>query len=162
MSGDALTIRPASPADLPRLGQLGAQLVHLHHGFDRARFMAPGESLEEGYAAFLSSQMSRREAVVLVAALEGHVVGYVYAAVEPLSWEELRDETGYIHDIIVDDSARGRGVARQLVDAAAAWCRERGLPRIVLWTAERNDAAQRLFAKLGFRRTMIEMTREID
>jgi RimJ/RimL family protein N-acetyltransferase len=29
-------------------------------------------------------------------------------------------------------------------------------------TAERNEAAQRLFASMGFRRTMIEMTRELD
>ena len=28
--------------------------------------------------------------------------------------------------------------------------------------AERNDVAQRLFASVGFRRTMIEMTRELD
>jgi len=30
-----------------------------------------------------------------------------------------------------------------------------------LWTAEQNSAAQRLFSRLGFRRTMIEMTREL-
>jgi RimJ/RimL family protein N-acetyltransferase len=33
---------------------------------------------------------------------------------------------------------------------------------VVLSTAERNEAAQRLFASMGFRRTMIEMTRELD
>jgi hypothetical protein len=30
--------------------------------------------------------------------------------------------------------------------------RERGAPRVVLWTAERNDVAQRLVDRLGFRR----------
>jgi RimJ/RimL family protein N-acetyltransferase len=33
---------------------------------------------------------------------------------------------------------------------------------VVLATAEQNEAAQRLFAGMGFRRTMIEMTRELD
>jgi ribosomal protein S18 acetylase RimI-like enzyme len=37
----------------------------------------------------------------------------------------------------------------------------RGAPRVVLSTAERN-AAQHLFDRAGFRRTMIEMTRELD
>ena len=37
---------------------------------------------------------------------------------------------------------------------------DRGAPQVVLWTAARNEAAQRLFAAAGFRRTMIEMTRE--
>jgi ribosomal protein S18 acetylase RimI-like enzyme len=31
----------------------------------------------------------------------------------------------------------------------------------VLGTAQKNEAAQRLFERLGFRRTMVEMTREL-
>ena len=37
----------------------------------------------------------------------------------------------------------------------------RGAPRLVLSTAEKNKVAQRLFDRAGFRRTMIEMTREL-
>jgi ribosomal protein S18 acetylase RimI-like enzyme len=48
-----------------------------------------------------------------------------------------------------------------LLDAALTWLRERGAPRVVLSTAAQNETAQRLFEKLGFRRTMIEMTREL-
>jgi ribosomal protein S18 acetylase RimI-like enzyme len=33
---------------------------------------------------------------------------------------------------------------------------------VVLSTAEQNSGAQRLFERMGFRRTMIEMTRELD
>jgi hypothetical protein len=36
----------------------------------------------------------------------------------------------------------------------------KGAPRIVLHTAASNADAQALFARLGFRRTMVEMTRE--
>jgi hypothetical protein len=35
------------------------------------------------------------------------------------------------------------------------------MPRVVLGTADSNHAAQRLFTALGFRRTMVEMTREL-
>lgn len=162
MSADLVTVRLATRADLPALGVLGARLVELHYGWDRLRFLAPMDGLEEGYAAFLGNRMSARDAVVLVAAVDDKVVGYLYGAVEPVSWEELRDEAGYIHDVIVDERAQGRGVARQLVEAAVAWFRDRGLARVVLWTAEQNEAGQHLFARLGFRRTMIEMTREIE
>ena len=89
------------------------------------------------------------------------VIGYVFAALEPLSWKELRDACGFIHDIAVDEKGRRSGVATALMEAAMAWLRSRGAPRVVLGTAERNPAAQRLFEKLGFRRTMIEMTREL-
>lgn len=51
---------------------------------------------------------------------------------------------------------------RMLLDAALEFLRSRGVPRVVLATAERNEAEQRLFAGTGFRRTLIEMTRELD
>lgn len=53
-------------------------------------------------------------------------------------------------------------VGRLLLSASLAFFRSRGVPRVALLTAERNEAAQRLFASMGFRRTMIEMTRELD
>jgi RimJ/RimL family protein N-acetyltransferase len=52
-------------------------------------------------------------------------------------------------------------VATALMDAAMAWLKKQGAPRVVLATAEQNEGAQRLFARLGFRRTMVEMTREL-
>lgn len=162
MPDPPIRIRRASPADFAALGALGAQLVQGHYAFDQRRFMAPGEQLEEGYAAFLGTQSRRRDSAVFVAELDGQIVGYAYTAIEPRSWKELRDEAGFIHDLIVDERARGRGVAGRLVDAVIAWLHERGMPRVLLQTAEQNDAAQRLFARLGFRRTMIEMTREIE
>ena len=34
------------------------------------------------------------------------MVGYVYAGLEPLSWKELRDAAGFIHDVVVEESDR--------------------------------------------------------
>jgi hypothetical protein len=42
-----------------------------------------------------------------------------------------------------------------------SWLRERNAPRVILWTAAPNAAAQQLFRRLGFRDTMIEMTMEL-
>ena len=135
--------------------------MRAHYTFDPLRFLSPGDSPEEGYAWFLGSQLTANDVVVFVAERAGEVIGYVYAGIEPLSWQELRDEAGFIHDIAVDEDARRGGVAGQLLEAAVAWLHERGAPRVMLWTAEPNEAAQRLFASHGFRRTMIEMTREL-
>lgn len=154
-------IRPAVEADLPAIGRLGALLLRLHHGFDRQRFMAPGADPEAGYAWFLGTQLGDPDVLLLVAEQNRQVVGYLYGAIEPRSWKELRDEAGYIHDVVVEGASRGQGIASRLVEEAAAWFGERRMPRIVLGTAERNEGAQRLFARLGFRRTMIEMTREL-
>ena len=61
---------------------------------------------------------------------------------------------------MVTERVRRHGIAEKLIEAAAAWLVARGVERVMLWTAEKNAPAQRFFAKLGFRRTMIEMTRE--
>lgn len=154
-------IRAATYADLPALGRLGARLVRSHHAFDARRFIQPGDDVEAGYARFLEAQLGGARGAVLVAAGESvEVAGYVYASVEPQSWKELREEAGFIHDVVVDPSFEGQGLGAALVEAAAAWLETQDVPRIILWTAENNRSAQQLFLRLGFRRTMIEMTRE--
>jgi GNAT superfamily N-acetyltransferase len=157
---DAAVIRPAQRHDLADLGRLGASLVRVHHDFDADRFMAPGAGIEEGYAWFLGTQLEEADVVIYVAERDGRIVGYVYAGLEPQSWKELRDPAGFVHDVVVEEAARGHGIATLLVEQAAAWLEAHGAPRVMLWTAQRNPAAQRLFERLGFRRTMIEMTRE--
>jgi ribosomal protein S18 acetylase RimI-like enzyme len=156
-----IDVRRAIESDLPTLGRLGALLLRTHYTFDPQRFMAPGPNLEEGYAWFLGSQLKDEDAIVLVAERNGLVVGYVYAGLEPQSWKELRESAGFIHDIVVDDANRRTGVATTLIEAATDWLRERGAPRVLLWTAQQNAVALSLFSRLGFRRTMIEMTREL-
>ena len=156
------SIRRATPSDAPALGQLGALLLRTHYEFDPQRFMAPGKRPEEGYGWFLQSQLEDDDVVVLVAERAGEIVGYVYAGLEPRSWKELRDACGFIHDIVVTEAGRRTGIATALIEAAVEWLCGRGAPRVVLWTAEPNAPAQRLFERLGFRRTMIEMTRECN
>ena len=155
-----LLIRPATPADREALGQLGAALVKLHHDFDPQRFIPPGPQAERGYGRFLIGELGDPKTVVLVADQAGAVVGYCYAALEGQDWLSLRGPAGVIYDILVDPAARGRGVGRRLLDAVLETLTERGAPRVVLFTATGNEAAQRLFAEAGFRPTMIEMTRE--
>jgi ribosomal protein S18 acetylase RimI-like enzyme len=124
--------------------------------------MAPRGNPEAGYGWFLGSQLKEADAAVFVAMRDDIVVGYVYTALEPESWKELREAAGFIHDVVVAPDARRHGVATALMNAAVEWLRSRGAPRVVLGTADKNEVAQRLFARLGFRRTMIEMTKELD
>jgi ribosomal protein S18 acetylase RimI-like enzyme len=160
MSADA-SVRRATRADLPALGRLGAALMRLHYAFDPSRFMVPPEDAENGYGWFLGSQISSHDALVLVSEREGRIAGYLYAGIEPRSWQALREEAGMIHDVMVDERDRRSGVASMLVAHALTWFEERGVSLVVLQTAEQNEPAQHLFTRLGFRRTMVEMSREI-
>jgi ribosomal protein S18 acetylase RimI-like enzyme len=161
MNETGVLIRRCEERDLRAVGPMGAALTRMHHGFDPLRFLTPPEDAGEGYAWFLGTQLAREDVVVLVADRGGEVIGYAYAGIEPMSWMELRSEAGFIHDVYVDRSARGSGVGTALAEAAMKWLADRGMPRVLLWTAPQNAAARRLFERLGFRLTMVEMTREL-
>ncbi len=161
MSLPAVHIRAAEPADVQALGRLGALLVRLHHDLDPERFLAATPETAHGYGSFLGRQIDRPDAVLRVAERAGEVVGYAYAAVEGTDYMSLRGPAGVLHDILVDPAHRGQGVGRALLEATLEALAAKGAPRVVLSTAERNETAQRLFASAGFRRTMIEMTREL-
>jgi len=155
-------IRPATPADIPAIGRLGALLVRTHHDFDPERFIAATPRTENGYGSFLRTQLDEPNTIVLVADRDGEVLGYSYADVEGNDYMSLRGPAGVVQDIVVDPAHRQNGVGRMLLDATLEALNARGVPRVVLSTAERNVPAQRLFERAGFRRTMIEMTREHD
>jgi ribosomal protein S18 acetylase RimI-like enzyme len=156
------TIRPAQPGDLDTLGRLGALLVAEHYQFDPKRFLKPMPDMARRYGEFLESQSAGPDRFVLVAEADGTVAGYVFAGMEGNDYMALRGPAGAVYDLVVDPHRRRQGMGRMLLDAALAELAARGAPRIVLSTADKNSAAQALFAEAGFRRTMIEMTRELE
>jgi len=153
-----VTIRPMRKSDLGPVGTLAAMLVRQHHAWDADRFLLV-EPVDEGYRWFFGTQLSERDTVLLVAELEGEVVGYAYGAVEGRDWNMLLDRHGTLSDVAVDARFRRRGIGRRLVEAAVTALEAKGAPRVVLYSATPNAEAQALFASLGFRRTMVEMTR---
>jgi ribosomal protein S18 acetylase RimI-like enzyme len=155
-----ILVRQATSEDVPALGRMGGALARLHHDFDRERFMLP-DDVEAGYAWWLGRELTSAEAVVLVAEREGEIVGYAYGRLEGRDWNALLDACGVLHDLWVDETARRSGAGARLVEAAVRQLGELGAPRVVLSAAAKNERAQRLFASLGFRPTMVEMTREL-
>jgi ribosomal protein S18 acetylase RimI-like enzyme len=155
------TVRAATREDLPAVARLAAQLVRYHHGLDPNRFLLV-EPVEEGYAHFLGAELRSPRAVVLAAeeTATRAIVGYAYGRLEPRDWNMLLDAHGALHDVLVASEARKHGLGERLVRAMCARLEELGAPRVVLHTAVQNQEAQALFARAGFRPTMIEMTRD--
>ena len=161
MTPSSVIIRPAVRTDVESLGELGELMVVTHFAFDAKRFIAPSPQTAQRYGEFLVSQLARTDVVLIVAEKDGAVIGYVYAGLEGFDYMALRGPAGALYDIVVDPAHRAAGVGHQLLDAALTWLASRGAPRVVLSTAEQNEPAQRLFARAGFRPTMIEMTLEL-
>ncbi|MEW6249962.1 MAG: GNAT family N-acetyltransferase [Planctomycetota bacterium] len=182
MGAGAFHVRPARVADAGPAATLAAELVRFHHQLDAKRFAILADPLEPGYARFLGTLPSRAGAVLLVAEArprgasaetagqddetgtardEGSpLVGYAFGIVEGPSWPDLLDVHGRFHDLFVHPAYRRCGVGRALAVRMLAELCARGAPRIVLSAAWANPVSRKLFESLGFRPTMVEMTRE--
>lgn len=97
---------------------------------------------------------------VLVAEDDGRIVGLVGIHVSR-SLEYDRD-AAKISAIVVDESRRGTGVGRALVDAADAEARTRGCEVLWLTTAERRAGAHAFYRALGFEETGRRFTRPLS
>ncbi|MGI5282927.1 GNAT family N-acetyltransferase [Nonomuraea polychroma] len=67
----------------------------------------------------------------------------------------------YLQDLFTASDARGRGVAKALIEAVTGWARERGCSRVYWNTHESNSTARRLYDKVaenrGFIRYQIDL-----
>ena len=156
----ALQSRKATARDLNEISVLAGKLVRQHFAFDAKRFLFI-EDPESGYEWWFGKELRNEKALILCAKLDGKVVGYAYARLEPKDWNQLLDAHAALHDILVDESARRQGIGKQLLARAQQEMRKRGAPRMVLHSAVQNKAAHKLFEAVGFRKTMLEMTCEL-
>lgn len=137
----SITIRPAGLDDLEQLSPL----------FDSYRQFYAQASDPQLARDFLSERIVRRQSVILLACDEaGRGVGFTQLFP---SFSSVRAAPIYLlNDLFVAATARGRGVGRDLLQAAAAHARASGAVRMVLSTAHDNTTAQRLYESQGWRR----------
>lgn len=157
-----MNVRPARPEDLDQLAFMGAELARFHHEQDPARFMYSPD-FERGYRSWFGRELPRREVCFFVAeAPDGQLSGYVYGRLEERDWNSLLEAHVALVDLFVKPEARRSGAGVALVQAFLGWSKEQKTPQVVLSTMTQNKAAQALFARVGFRSTMVEMTCDLS
>ncbi len=82
----------------------------------------------------------------LGARLDGRLAGIAHYPFHPAVWY---GEACYLEDLFTDEAARGRGVARALIEGVAAAARERGAERFYWLTHETNAPARMLYDKVA-------------
>ena len=100
---------------------------------------------------FLNQRLSRNESTLFLAQDErGEALGF--AQLYP-SFSSVRAQRIFIlNDLFVTPSARGRGVGRSLLQAAAVFGKSQNAVRLSLSTAIDNKTAQRLYEANGWKR----------
>jgi ribosomal protein S18 acetylase RimI-like enzyme len=145
MTAGGLSVRPARPEEYQAIGALSV-----------AAYRADGQ-LDDRYAPFLADVAGRAGDAEVLAAVDaetGAVLGAVTFVLPGSRHAELSGAgEAEFRTLAVSPEAQGRGVGAALVRACVDRARERGCQAVVISTRDFAQAAQRLYLRLGFRRT---------
>ena len=116
------------------------------------RVYRDGGFVGDDYAAELRDGESRvRDATVVVAELDGRLVGTVTIALPGTRYSEIaRADELEVRMLAVADDVRRRGIADALMDAVETMARDRGLTGVILSTAPMMHGAHRLYERRGY------------
>jgi ribosomal protein S18 acetylase RimI-like enzyme len=149
------SIRPATTADVDTVMSLADRLLV---GVAPWREEAAVTAAVRGWVRTSLAAMAEPGHAVLVAELEGVVVGFVTLSPAP-HW--AGDPDAYIGELVVSPEAEGRGIGRALVVAAMERARENGSTRIRVSTGAANTRARSLYRALGFEDEDVTLSRAL-
>lgn len=137
-----LTIRPLTAQDdLSAAAQVCvAGWQHAYRGIVAQRYL--DKLSPQNWISVLKAD----PAGCLIALLDGKIVGTCYVT---FARDEVRPDYGEIVSLYLLPEAMGKGIGRQLWQAAAAHCREQGLTGLCLWTLTANTRACRFYERMG-------------
>ena len=119
-------------------------------------FVRPSDHDWERYLGVIADVGSRAEvALVLVAEEDGRIIGSATLELGArIDGDDppLAPDEAHIRMLGVDPEARGRGVARSLIEACISRARQAGRSRMTLHTTKRMRAAQAMYGSMGFQR----------
>ncbi|WP_020653445.1 GNAT family N-acetyltransferase [Massilia niastensis] len=136
---NVITIRQASVADVALVAPLFNAYRQFYGKPDDLRLAEQ----------FLRERLQNGESTVLLALdTDGNAAGFtqLYPSFSSVSARRIY----ILNDLFVAPFARRASVGRHLLEAAAAFGREQGVPRLSLSTARINSTAQALYASAGW------------
>jgi len=146
-----IRLRPASPADVLSLSQLGndsfvAKFGHLYRPEDLSSFLAEAYSPEA-----ISAELANPDRLYCLATRDGRLAAYCKLALTCSFPEHARGQrTIELKQLYTAPDCTGQGIGAALMDWTLAEARARGADEIQLSVWSGNEGAQRFYARYGF------------
>lgn len=147
-------IRTATRDDIPAIRRLYIEQFGIHAQLDPFTNQPggmPDEIIEKAFSDENTATMLAQEGDTAVGLLVLH------KKKTPALPFRVERSYAYLADIVVLEAFRGRGIGRQLLNAAKDWTRAQGLAYLELSVYAANHGARRLYESEGFASQMIEM-----
>lgn len=154
----SVTVRPATPSDVPVLSEVAAATFGLacppSMTRDRVEAFVREVLSPESFAKYVADAERH---VLLAEAADGAALGYaMLVSGQPYDADvraviRLRP-TVELSKIYVLPAAHGTGAAAELMSSSLEWARSSGAAGVWLGVNQQNERAQRFYAKSGFER----------
>jgi ribosomal protein S18 acetylase RimI-like enzyme len=134
-----ITIKKATIQDLTAVVEL----------FDKYRVFYEKASDKVTAANFLSQRLKQEDSQIFVAETDTlELVGFVQ--LYPLFSSTRMRKLWLLNDLFIDQEYRGRGISKQLIDAAKDLCIKTDACGLILETAKTNTIGNELYPRTGF------------
>ena len=118
--------------------------------FDSYRSFYKQAADVEGAMNFIKERLQQNESVIFIAFIKDSAVGFVQ--LYPIFSSVGMKRAWLLNDLYIHVSARGKGVATALLDAAKEFGRSTNSRSLMLQTAADNYTAQALYKKNGWKK----------
>lgn len=153
---EKVVIRRARVEDLPTLYEFEQGIIEFERPFD--------ETLKKGHINYydLAEKIEDENSEVIVAEIEGELVGSSYISIQKAKEYLAHDHYGHLGFMFVRAAHRGKGINKQIIDALKKWARSKNVFELRLDVYDENDAAVRAYEKSGFKKQMVNMRMKIN
>ncbi|MCK9271142.1 MAG: GNAT family N-acetyltransferase [Bacteroidales bacterium] len=143
-----MELRKAKLQDIEKVTKYGLILLKQHSDLDP--YFTPIEAVEKVYRKFLEGCVHSADKLLLVAEINGELVGYAAGEIQARSPIFKIAEYGYINDVFVEEEFRKLGIAREFLTALKKWFESKGIKHVELSVLSNNEIGKKTWAKFGF------------
>ena len=154
-------IRVVQAEDVEAIGRLWLDLVAYHVSLDES-FPRPSDDGAKHYAERILNRLHDETMRVVVAVVDGEIIGYVLGVVVD-TYSELfvTQRSGFVADIFVAEAYRQQGVGRDLALHLIDWFKAQSVEFYELYVSEVNGGAVKFWEDLQGRTLMRRMRANI-
>jgi GNAT superfamily N-acetyltransferase len=147
-------VRAAKMADEKAILALAESEMAAHVRMDE-RFRLRDDA-NNRYAVYLRDRMRDIDSAVSVAEDGDRILGLAIGTVRRVDTFFVAQRFGYISDLMVDPSARRRGIGRALYERTVLWLKGLGVDVVRLHVAVKSDEARAFWKSVGARDFLVE------
>ena len=150
-----IKIRPAKEEEIEILLDFEKGIIETERPFDI--------TLKDGEIHYydLLELIRSPESEVVVAEVDGQLVGSGYAQIRKAELFVKHTHFAYLGFMYVRPAFRGKGINQSLLEALIGWSKTKGISEIRLDVYDENIVAKNAYLKAGFKPIMLTMRRSI-